>query len=299
MLCSDENNYYLYDKFFKKYFLLGPIDSYIYDDVFFYDMEEERMFMIYNEQILDITDYYMKNLKDKETISISHRVTGILSPDIFRLKNRDEIEKIIREAKDENLRIIEEQKREREKQDIEQLKIESEQAEKERLENLRQALKDLKEVIERVKKYSKPGEAPRRIPIGIPYITAGDHYEIPVELKGILKYIDLSAETFANVNVEGVDFSDCNPHILDPQLVYRKSLRNCKFDRVYINPFTNYIGVDIRGCSFSDDGNPLTMDVFNVSFARAIYDETTTYNGVPMTELLGTQNKEQGEGFNF
>ena len=286
LLCNDENNYYLYDKFFKKYILLGPIDSYIYDDNFLYDIEEEKMYLVYDEEIIDITEYYMKNLKDKETISISPRVTGILSRDIFRLKNNEEIEKITREAKDENLRIIEEQKKEKERQDIEQLKVESEQAERERLANLRQALEDLQEVIERIKKYSKPGEAPRRIPISIPFVAAGDHFEIPIEVKSILKYIDISIATFANVNVEGVDFSDCNPHILDPQLVYRKSLRNCKFDRVYINPFTNFEGVDIRGCSFSNDNNPLTIDVFNESFARAIYDETTTYNGVPLSKLL-------------
>lgn len=293
LLCNDDKNYYLYDKFLKKYILLGPIDSYIYDDNFLYDMEDETMYLIYNEQIIDITEYYINNLKDKETISISPRVTGILSRDIFRIKNNDEIEAIIREAKDENLGIIDKQKKEKEKQDIEKLKVETEQAEKERLENLRQALADLKDVIERVKKYSRPGDAPRRIPISIPFVPTGDHLELPVEIKGILKYIDISGETFANVNVEGVDFTGCNPHLLDPQLVYKKSLRNCKFEKIYINPFTDFTGVDIRGCSFSEDGNPLTVDVFNESFARAIYDETTKYNGVAMTELLSKDKPDK------
>ena len=285
-LCTDGKNYYIYDKYLKKDITLGPVDSFIYDGNFIYDLEDKTMYLVYDQEIVDITEYYMKHLKDKETISISPRVTGIISRDTFRFKNNDEIEQITQEAKEENIRIIEAQRKEKENQDIEQAKIESEQAEKERLENLRQALADLKDAIERIKKYSRPGEAPRRIPISIPFVPAGDHYELPVEIKGIMKYIDISCEPFINVNVEGVDFSDCNPHILDPQLVYRKSLRGCKFDRVYINPFTNYAGVDIRGCSFSDDGNPLTVDIFNQSFARAIYDETTTYNGISMTEII-------------
>ena len=47
-----------------------------------------------------------------------------------------------------------------------------------------------------------------------------------------LKYIDLSLVSFENVNVEGIDFKNCNinfaKNFFDPQIVYGKSLRNCK-----------------------------------------------------------------------
>jgi len=44
-----------------------------------------------------------------------------------------------------------------------------------------------------------------------------------------------------------------------------------------------HIGVDIRWSKFSFDDDPTTLNIFNITLKDAIYDETTTYNGVPFT----------------
>ncbi len=49
----------------------------------------------------------------------------------------------------------------------------------------------------------------------------------------------------------------------------------------------SFVGVDIRGARFSEDGNPLTPDGLNASFSDAIYDENTTYNGVSFVDEFG------------
>ena len=49
----------------------------------------------------------------------------------------------------------------------------------------------------------------------------------------------------------------------------------------------DFSGVDIRGTKFSCDDNPMTLDGRNSWFRQAIYDETTTYNGISFVELYG------------
>ena len=48
----------------------------------------------------------------------------------------------------------------------------------------------------------------------------------------------------------------------------------------------DFTGVDIRGPKFGKDNYFKTRDGLN-SFNGAIYDETTTYDGVPFTEIYG------------
>ena len=121
------------------------------------------------------------------------------------------------------------------------------------------------------------------------FITVEDHKEInPLYIEmGLLKFINLSYVTFENVNVEGIDFRGCNDIGINPQLVYKKSLRNCNMEGIYISPFKDFTEVDIRGCKFSDDNNPKTIDRMNTTLDDAIYDETTTYNGIPLTKMYG------------
>ena len=53
----------------------------------------------------------------------------------------------------------------------------------------------------------------------------------------------------------------------------------------------DFSGVDIRGARFSEDNNPKTLDIFNITFKDAIWDENTTYNGVSFVEILSPSVK--------
>ena len=104
---------------------------------------------------------------------------------------------------------------------------------------------------------------------------------------------------FKNVKVNGIDFSNSNVSImntlfngnnldigLDPQTVYGKDLSNCNFNGIYISPWVNFKGVNIKGASFSCDFDIKTLDIINPTIKDAIYDENTTYNGEPLEVKL-------------
>ena len=82
--------------------------------------------------------------------------------------------------------------------------------------------------------------------------------------------IDLLNVDFTNVKVSGIDFRGTNIEIggynLKPQAVYNTDLSNCDFEGIYINPLANFTGVNIKGTRFSVDNNPMTMDMFNITF---------------------------------
>ena len=102
--------------------------------------------------------------------------------------------------------------------------------------------------------------------------------------------IDLSDVDFSNVKVSGIDFRGSNVRIdkfnLDPQTIYNKDLSGCNFEGIYVNPLIHFNGVDIRGARFSEDNNPKTLDIFNITFKEAIWDENTTYNGKSFSEIF-------------
>ena len=106
---------------------------------------------------------------------------------------------------------------------------------------------------------------------------------------GLLRYIDFSMVSFEDVDISGIDFRGCNIH-LNPKEVYpkeRPNLRGCNFEGIHITPFMDFSGVDIRGARFSDDNDDKTKDYGNGTFELAIYDETTTYNGIPFNIVYG------------
>ena len=67
-------------------------------------------------------------------------------------------------------------------------------------------------------------------------------------------------------------------------------MSGCNFEGIFISPFADFTGVNIKGTKFGTDDNPLTYDDFNLSFKNAIYDETTTYNGIPISNFLHIEN---------
>jgi hypothetical protein len=51
----------------------------------------------------------------------------------------------------------------------------------------------------------------------------------------------------------------------------------------------DFNGVNIRGTRFSSDEDTSTLDLENVTFKYALYDETTTYNGIPFTMIYSRE----------
>ena len=109
------------------------------------------------------------------------------------------------------------------------------------------------------------------------------------------EYIDLSLINFDNVNVSGIDFSNTNLNttLFNPQKVYQKNISGCDFTGLYFSPFSfDLSNVDVRGTSFSSNPNEENS---MPNFENALYDDTTTFNGVPVTEIL-KQEKTETEG---
>ena len=124
------------------------------------------------------------------------------------------------------------------------------------------------------------------------FIVYQDHIEFSPEIIPNLKMYNLNLEGLEQIKMDNMDFSYTNVSF-NPQTVYNRTLRNSNFEGVHISPWWNFEGIDIRGCRFSEDKDIRTIDYFNGSFARAIYDETTTYNGIPLTMLIKKDNKEE------
>lgn len=129
-----------------------------------------------------------------------------------------------------------------------------------------------------------------RVEISNIFINVGDHIEINPMFINILKFIDLRVVSFTNVKMSNIDFRDTNIEF-DPQIVYNKDLSGSNFEGLYIGPFMNFKGVNIKGCKFSEDNNPNTDDYLNLTFKDSIFDETTTYNGTPLTELIKNKTR--------
>ena len=110
----------------------------------------------------------------------------------------------------------------------------------------------------------------------------------------ILRHIDLSLVSFKNVKIAGIDFRGCNIS-LNPQEVYNKDLRGCNFEGMFVPPFMDFTGTDIRGARFSQDNNPLTLDGYNTTLLNATFDETTTYNGIPFDVHIEKHNEMENE----
>lgn len=84
-----------------------------------------------------------------------------------------------------------------------------------------------------------------------------------------LKCIDLKRIDFNNVLVSGVDFSNCNPMLLDPQTVYDKDLSNTKFNTNIFNENTSFEDVNICDTIIILDTDK------NINFSGAIGNANT------------------------
>ena len=294
-LCFKNNDVYLYDRFGNSYSLLGTIFDVEYDDNFIFDKKNDQIYLVYEDRILNITDYYRKNLAEKSEVSISKGVKEILSREEFSFNNMTKIDEMMSEERKKNAQIRVAQEEQQKINTLKKKKEEDERIEIECQKNRKEALRQLKEILKVLSETSKTGKTSRIIFSDI-FMEVGNHKEINPEMLGLLKYIELGYINFDNVKVDGIDFRGCNidmKHRFNPQKVYGKSLRNCNFEGIHLSLIPiDFSGVDIRGCRFGKDDDYMTRDVMPESFKDAIYDETTTYNGQPLTEILTEEKKK-------
>ena len=287
MLCLAKNNdIYLYDRYRNDYLLVGNIDFIDYDKNFIHDIVHHKIYFIYDDKVFDITNYYKENLLLKHSIKVSKGI-DILTLEEFELKNDEELRRLLEEEKEKNKIIAEQQKKNQSLINLNKTKENQIHKEKDILKQREEVLKKLLECITLLEELDKETNKITRISFPDLYYKVENHLEIKPLLQNnaLLKHIDLRLETFKNVKISGLNFSNCNIR-LSPQAVYKKDLRNCIFEGVYLGPFVDFTGVDIRGCKFSYDNNPNTDDCLNPSFANAIYDESTTYNGIPLPTII-------------
>ncbi len=292
---NDPNYLSLYDRKNKNEITIGSPCSVVYTDniIVNNDSGTYRAYLIYNDKLYDITDYYFHNIKPYD-IKIFGVKEGyeIYTRDDYYLENETRLINEVREEKEEERKQeeIEQKKYTISKLDtIKEIDVFSKDANEYRRQK---ALEKVREGLQELMECDGKDNAPSiKIQVTDLFINCGDHKEFnPKYIEGgFLKYIDLSRESFENVKMSGIDFSGCNI-ILNPQVVYPKDepdLTNCNFEGIHISAFLNFTGVDIRGSRFSDDNNSRTVDGLNVYFKEAIYDETTTYNGIPFNVIYG------------
>ena len=288
-LCLNKDKLILYDYYGDEYIELGSASDIDYNDNFIFDNGNNKVYLMYEPSMLDITLYYNKHIKGAIEITINSGLTEILSKEEFFYKNAFDIDKQLEE---DRKKIRENRRKEEEEfaqKKAEQDLLDAKEAEKKKLEHLekreKKALDELSRVLMKLSELSKERPITKKIEFEHILEPVGDHLEFAPGIVGALRYIDLTLVSFDNVLMSGIDFSGCNINF-DPQKVYNKDLHGSNFTGMYISPFMNFSGVDIRGCRFSIDNDEKTQDVFNLHFKNAIYDETTTYNGVPFTEII-------------
>ena len=292
VLCFHDNHYYLFDVNRNIYQKLDPLVVYwtywnenvdtdvFYDDNFIYDKENKKVYFPYNGKMLDITKYYIAHLVNNTTIRVKRDIGDIKTIDEFVFDKYDKIKQMMDEEREKNKAILEKQKEEIAQNAIREKELEKIEKLRKQEEDIREGRAKLEEGLELLE---RSGIKIKKIKYNIKFIVVGNHLEIPKDILSSLKYIDLSLVDFTNVKVSGIDFRGCNVEHINPQTVYNRDLRGCNFEGMYISPFMNFEDADIRGAKFGYDTDDLTMDVFNESLERAIYDETTTFNGIPLS----------------
>ena len=184
--------------------------------------------------MIDVTYYIAKILLMRKN-SIDENVE-ILGFDEFCDEYRDLFSKEIEKRRETEKRLLEEEKRIKEQQEID--KINNDRINK--LNERRQRLIELKSQREELEKLTAQNleeqfllesnidnlEVKKKDKHKLPdkfIIVEGDHKVInPVYRSLVLQYFDLSIENWRNVDIRGVDFSYTNANI-HPQEVYMKS----------------------------------------------------------------------------
>lgn len=304
ILCTNGYNYYLYDKFSKQVIRKYEAGYLKYDDNFLLSghHEEDKLEFIYENKILDITEYYFKKLLDLDTIKINDNVV-IKDEDTFKYMNLQEIERRIKKEKEKNRKVLELQAIKNNEERVDNIKEQEKIRQSEHQELKKQYLQELLGIISKIKELETVN-IDERIAIDDLLINKNEFLEINFLYENILPFLDLSLISFKNVKVSGIDFSNTNIYLvntlfngnylnvgLDPQTVYRKDLSNCNLTGIHISPWIDFTGVNIKGACFSSDSDIKTLDNINPTMKDAIYDERTTFNGKPIGEYFEETKK--------
>ncbi len=310
ILCTDGTHAYLFDRSLGKYTqLCGTISVMVekahrmsssrhvsilnieFDENFIFDHENKKVYFVYEGQIHDITEYYNKKLKYKENIPIKKGI-NVLSKNDFFYQQEEKIKKETeKERKEKELAKIRANETEEERR-LRELKKQNEVNQKEQDIRMSEAFRSIKQGVKVLEKYAQENKKIEKIQVSNLFVNVNTHKEInPMYIElGLLKYIDLSMVSFKNVKISGIDFRGCNIQ-LNPQEVFEKDLRGCNFEGLFIAPFMDFTGVDIRGARFSKDNDPKTVDLGSVSFANSIYDDSTMFEGIPFTIMYDKEKK--------
>ena len=290
VLCHDKKNAYMYDKLKNKYEDLGPVENINFDDNFIIDQENRIVKLIYRDKLIDITNYYIKNIWGKKSITVNNDVI-ILSKDEFFQGNEETIRDRYKEAEREKARVQEERNKAEEQKKLEELQANDVREQKKKELRRLEAIRYIVTGVAALKKYNEENNTHERLPIEDIFITVDGVKEInPAFIEtGLLKYIDLSLISFKNVKISGVDFRGTNVYF-NPQEVYNKDLSNCNFEGLSIMGAADFSGINVCGSKFSSDNKSSTFDINTGSFTYAIYDDNTTLNGIPIKELIGEKD---------
>ena len=296
-LCVDwENNkIYLFDRKVNKedaYKYIGDIIHVEFRDNFIFVKDKNANFivyLIYNNNCYNITNYYEEHFgheydigirvkKDEELLTEEEHILGSDYPLLPSSKTRDEII----DVEDEESRMLARQNDEYRKMILfcQQILTSGTDSDEEILIKLSRYLRNFR-------------PSPKRFLLKDDVcIRRNGFWEVKEEYKRAKDWINRYFDNFDNVNVEGVDFSDCVIHF-DPQKVYGKSLKGCKFISSSFFMSTNFTGVNICGCEFSDvlSNEPIITLKYNCTLKDAIRDDATIYNGLPLSNYFPSTDK--------
>ncbi len=299
--------FYLYNIKTKKYLPIGNLDEVFYNDSFI--EAKGIMYYPYKDKLLDITDYYKEHLKGKKSISINEDIGEIFTKDEFSERYKGELAFLQLQEDLEEERLLEEEANARRELEKEEAEVQRKLKENEQEKRLQKALKKKQEnerlLFKKIEEYNNGigeflnnlsilGESDIDIPksniirrhkVKNLFVQVGDHLEINSRMKKYYSIIDFSDQTFKNVKVSGEDFRGTNATNIDPQVVYKKDLSNCNFEGINLSS-CDFTGVNIKGCKLSYYEDDKTLSIFKTTIVNSIYDETTTINGLSVSEFI-------------
>ena len=284
VICMDVLNerYYLYDREKNTYTNLGIFGDVEFNDNFIKVNNEnlKKIYFFYNNSLYDVT----KLMTDIDTIKIKDDINPeILTEEEFLNLSLDQQRKLIQDIGTEKIKLEEENNIRKE---LELKKQKEEEEAKEKESKKKAAMQKLQESLALLNSLNLSSKETPRFNVENLLIDFGDYKEINPDYFQMLKYVDFSNVSLRNVKVNGIDFRGCNIDLI-PRQVYNQDLSGCNFEGMHIPEFMDFTGCDIRGAHFSEDDDPKTPDGKNMTFKYAIYDEATTYNGIPFTQIYG------------
>ena len=98
-LCLNHGKVLLYDRTNNQYTYEWKYEDIEYDNNFLFDKQNNKVYFIYENQMIEITDYYNKYLKDQNISKVNSGITEIISREEFSFLNRDKIDELFKEKK--------------------------------------------------------------------------------------------------------------------------------------------------------------------------------------------------------